>query len=266
MNQEPNEKNDIEDPPLEDFFLVEEESEKDIKRKKRKKRVLKIGITFLTFLLLINVLAIWTNVINIPALEFVKTSYRLSQRDTIKLAKQAVVTIQGDGYKGTGFNIEKDGLIVTNSHVIENMKSIEIYFPNGKVFRGDIVTNNPELDIAILEIDGKNLPTLKLQPSRNWTEGEHIYVIGNPLSFSQIANEGEIEGIGLIADRTTPVMKISAPVYRGNSGSPVLTEKNEVVAVVYATTVPKMTADEKASGLAVPIENVRQLLELIDKK
>jgi serine protease Do len=266
MNHEQNEKNDFDEPPIEDFFLVEELSEKDIKRKKRKKHFLKIGISLLAFLLLINVLAIWTNVINIPALQFVKTSYRLSQIETIKTAKQAVVTIQGNGYKGTGFNIQKDGLIITNSHVIENMNAIDVYFPNGEIFRGEIIEDSPELDIAILKINGNNLPALNLQESKEWKEGEHIYVIGNPLSFTQIANEGEVEGMGLIAGRSNPVMKISAPIYRGNSGSPVLTEKNEVIAVVYATTVPKLMADEKASGLAVPIEDVKQLLKFNNKK
>jgi serine protease Do len=175
-----------------------------------------------------------------------------------------VVTIEGESSKGTGFNIREDGLIITNSHVIEKMITIRIYFPNGQAFKGEVIQDNPELDVAILEIKGENLPVLKLQETQNWKEKEHIYVIGNPLAYTQIANEGEIEGLILINDRTTPVLQISAPIFRGNSGSPVLTENNEVIGLVYATTIPKLASDEKASGLAVPIEQVKELLKQMD--
>jgi serine protease Do len=254
----------FEEPPIEDFFRVEEISEKELRRKKRRRKGMKIGAALLALFLLINGLAIWTNVINIPAINFLKTSYRLSQKESIQEAKQAVVTIEGEGSKGTGFNIREDGLIITNSHVIEKMITIKIYFPNGQAFKGEVVQDNPELDVAILEIKGENLPVLKLQETQNWKEKQHIYVIGNPLAYTQIANEGEIEGLTLIAGRQTPVMLLSAPIYRGNSGSPVLTEDNEVIGLVYATTVPKLASDQKASGLAVPIELVKEVVDQID--
>jgi serine protease Do len=254
----------FEEPPIEDFFRVEEVSEKELKRKKRRQKGFKVGAVILALFLLINGLAIWTNVINIPALQFVKTSYRLSQKETIQIAKQAVVKIEGENSKGTGFNIREDGLIITNSHVIEKMITIKIYFPNGQAYKGEVILDNPDLDVAILEIKGENLPVLKLQETPNWKEKQHIYVIGNPLAYTQIANEGEIEGLTLINDRQTPVMQISAPVYRGNSGSPVLTENNEVIGLVYATTIPKLASNEKASGLAVPIEQVKEVLEQLD--
>jgi serine protease Do len=254
----------FEEPPIEDFFRVEEVSEKEIRRKKRRRKAVKISAVILALILLINGLAIWTNVINIPALNFVKTSYRLSQKESIQTAKQAVVTIEGEGSKGTGFNIREDGLIITNSHVIEKMITIRIYFPNGEAFKGEVVQDNPELDVAILDIKGENLPILKLQETTNWKEKDHIYVIGNPLAYTQIANEGEIIGLTLINDRQTPVMQVSAPIYRGNSGSPVLTENNEVIGLIYATTIPKLASDEKASGLAVPIDQVKEVLNQIN--
>jgi serine protease Do len=264
MDNDTQDKELYEEPPLEDFFRVEEVSEKELRRKRRRRRWLKVGAAILALFLLINGLAIWTNVINIPALNFVKTSYRLSQKESIQTAKQAVVTIEGENSKGTGFNIREDGLIITNSHVIEKMITIKIYFPDGQVFKGEVIQDRPDLDVAILEIKGENLPVLKLQETQNWKEKQHIYVIGNPLAYTQIANEGEIEGLTLINDRQTPVMLISAPIYRGNSGSPVLTEENEVIGLVYATTIPKIASNEKASGLAVPIEQVKEVLEQID--
>ncbi|WP_442596767.1 S1 family peptidase [Neobacillus sp. D3-1R] len=261
MDQETNDKDVFDDePPLEDFFRVEEIDEKAIKRKKRRAFWLKFGAAALALAFLFNALAVWTNVINIPALQFVKTSYRLSQQESIQTAKKAVVTIQGNDVKGTGFNIREDGLIITNSHVIEKMNRITITFADGKVFIGQVVRDNPELDIAILDIPGENLPVLKLQEEPTWHPQDHIFVIGNPLAYTQIANEGEIKGNVMLNDRTQPVIMITAPIYRGNSGSPLLMENNEVIGVVYATTVPKLLGKEKASGLVVPIDQVKELL------
>jgi serine protease Do len=267
MTDEQTNKNLYDEPSLEDFLMVEELDERDIRKKRRKAKWIKVGIVFLALGLLANVLVVWVNVVNLPAVEFVKTSLRLSQMESIKEAKHAVVTIQGDSLKGTGFNIREDGLIITNSHVIENMNPITVYFPNGKVFRGKILKDSPELDIAILEIDGENLPVLNIEEEPLWNVQDHIYVIGNPLSFTQIANEGNIEGLIYTDDKKKTVIKISAPVYRGNSGSPVLNDKNGVVGVVFATTVPKLSSNEKASGLVVPIDQVIELLEVpLDKR
>ncbi|HYK75269.1 MAG TPA: serine protease [Pseudoneobacillus sp.] len=261
MVKESNENYEHEEPPLEDFFIEEEIDEKDIRRKRRRRVLFQLSAAFLALVFLINGLAIWTSVINIPALKFVKTSYRLSQNESIQTAKKAVVTIEGETSKGTGFNIQKDGLIITNSHVVKNMNKIMIYFNNGKVFQGTIIKDSPEHDIAIVDIIGSNLPILHLQKNPIWKENDHIYIIGNPLSYTQIANEGNIEGTVYTDDKEKPVIQISAPVFRGNSGSPALSENNEVIGVVYATTVPKLKDGEKASGLVIPIEEVMNLLE-----
>jgi serine protease Do len=267
MTDEQTNENLYNEPSLEDFLMVEELDDREIRKKRRKAKWIKAGIVFLALGLLINVLVVWVNVVNLPAIEFVKTSLHLSQMKSIKEAKHAVVTIQDDSSKGTGFNIREDGLIITNSHVIENMNPITVYFPNGKVFRGEILKDSPELDIAILEIDGENLPVLNIEEEPLWNVQDHIYVIGNPLSFTQIANEGNIEGLIYTDDKKKTVIKISAPVYRGNSGSPVLNDKNGVVGVVFATTVPKLSSNEKASGLVVPIDQVIELLEVpLDKR
>lgn len=253
---ESNDNHGYEEPPLEDFFIKEEISERDIKRKKRKALFIKYGAILLAIAMLINGLAIWANVINIPVIDFLKTSYRLSKLESIQEAKEAVVTIEGENSKGTGFNIQEDGLIVTNSHVVANMTNITIYFPNGEVFQGSVIKESPEHDLAIVDIPGKNLPILTLQQEMNWEEDDHIYIIGNPLSYTQIANEGKI----INTAPTSAVLQISAPVYRGNSGSPVLTEKNEVIGVVYAATVPTIKSGEKTTGLAVPVQRVFELL------
>jgi serine protease Do len=254
------EKELFEEPPLEDFLNDEEFDEKEDFRRKTRGKWIKVAAGTLAIVLLINMLSVWVNVINIPALDFVKTSIRLSKIESIQLSKEAVVTIEGDGTKGTGFNIREDGLIVTNSHVVAEISPITVYFSDGNVFQGKIVADDPELDIALVEIKGKDLPVLSLQEDADFKVNDPVYVIGNPLSFTQIANEGLIEGMTYVINRSVPVLQISAPVYRGNSGSPVLDKDFRVIGVVYATTVPKVGSGTRSSGLVIPIESIFGLL------
>lgn len=245
-------------PTAEDFLVDEEEDESTIKKKQRRtklKRWIAIGVAFVLFL---NGFAFIFQQYSMDTIEFLKTSYRLSQQEDIQTYKQAVVTIQGERLKGTGFNIAEDGLIVTNHHVIEGLQGIGVSFPNGEMYVATIIESYPEIDIAFLQIEGEHLPYLSLRENSGDVD-EHIYVIGNPLSFAWISNEGEI------LSYEEEVVTISAPIYRGNSGSPVIGTDGEVVAVVYAKTVPAIGSGDSSVGLAVPVEKVRKKLANINE-
>lgn len=210
----------------------------------------KIIVLVLAITLVVQGLAIWVNFFNIPALEFIKISHELSEKEEIQLYKKAVVSIDMQNSQGTGFNISPDGLIITNYHVIENGGPIMVTFPDGEFFAGEVVEERPDIDLAILEIEGENLPSLNAAPKRKWSEHEHVFFIGNPLFFTNIANEGEIIGETTLTGWEQPVLMLSAPVYKGNSGSPVINSNGEVIAVVFA----KTRRDEYGNiGLAVPL-------------
>ena len=83
-----------------------------------------------------------------------------------------------------------------------------------------------------------------------WEVDDHIYVIGNPLLHNQVANEGEI----LDGSLKNGILRLSAPIFKGNSGSPVINDKGMVIGVVYAIT----TNDQV--GIAIPIEQVLEKL------
>ncbi len=245
------------------FFSVETDEEwernKELKKKRRKVFV-KIISSLLVFALLISGLQIWFNLFNLPAIEFLQVSKRLSQNDEVNEYKKSVVTIEWDGVKGTGFNIDQNGLIITNEHVVENTDRVNVYFHAGASFIGTVISRNPELDLAVIDIDAKNLPVLSLSFEENLgqLEGEKIICIGNPLAFTQIANEGTIAGAVLLQDWEVPVMMIDAPVYRGNSGSPVLNQNGEVIGILFAT----ISAPEGKNrvGVAIPAFYLKDLL------
>ncbi len=239
------------EPSPEDFIFTEEElahiEERTVKRQKFFRI---IGIIVALFVVLQGGYQL-ASLFSRDALDLVQTSEMLSKEEKIAALKKAVVTIQGQGSKGTGFSIHQDGYILTNHHVIHRNGPLAVIFPNGELFHGEVIESNEELDIALLKIDGENLPYLPLK-LKSAAEHERIYVIGSPLSQTQIVNQGEV----MNEEEPFQVMKISNPVFPGHSGSPVLSEEGDVVAVVYARTVPSLRKEEESYGLAVPIERI----------
>lgn len=249
-HQENENKDHFDEPPLEDFLPNEEDKILEERQKKRKVFVKKIIAAGLAFALLISMLQIWPQIFNLSSIKFLRKSAELSQQEEIQKYKEAVVSIQDQHSKGTGFNISKDGFIITNQHVVEDMYPITVTFPNGKLFNATIIHEDPELDLAFLEINGEKLPYLSLGKPDMWQVGEQIIVIGNPLLHNQIANEGEI----LAGSMQNGVLKLSAPIYKGNSGSPIINEVGVVIGVVYAYSTTDQT------GIAIPIEQVLKRL------
>lgn len=242
---------EFEEPSPEDFIDNEEDIEELSKQKKKRAKVIKITSIVIASMLLFQVFAVFLTTYSIDAIQFIKTSYRLSQQEDIQQYKQAVVTIQGERNKGTGFAISEDGLIVTNHHVIEGQNKITVAFPKGERFDAEVITFDAEIDIAILKVDTEDKFHFELHPIVG-NVNDDIIVIGNPLSFTQIANEGQIVS-------TDDRMLISAPIYRGNSGSPVINSNGQVVGVVYAKRRTSQYGG-KSVGVATPIEEVLELL------
>ncbi|MCR2820601.1 S1 family peptidase [Lederbergia panacisoli] len=188
---------------------------------------------------------------SIPAIEFLKTSARLSADKNIQLYKKSVVTIATEDSKGTGFSISSDGKILTNYHVIEGNKRVTVAFPEAGLFVADVIDTYPEVDLALLEINRDNIPFLNMEDEPIITKDERIYFIGNPLRFHGIVNEGTIIDYTQLTDWEDDVVMIKAPVYRGNSGSPVLNEDGQVIGVIFATMKHK---EYGKVGLFIPIQ------------
>lgn len=201
--------------------------------------------------LFINTFAVILQIYSIPAIEFLKASAKLSAQEDISRYKESVVIVLTDDGKGTGFSISSDGTILTNYHVIEGNDTVTVGFPEDGRFKASVVHTYPSVDLAVLKIDGENLPYLELSKQATVVEGDSISFIGNPLSFTGIANEGKIIDYHQLSDWDVPIVMMKAPVYRGNSGSPVLNKDGQVIGVVFAT----MDHDEYGRvGLFVPID------------
>jgi len=189
----------------------------------------------ISIVLVFNTFAIIFEVYSIPAIEFLQTSSKLSKQENIAAYKKSVVVIQSAESKGTGFSISSDGTILTNYHVVEGIDTVNVFFPEEGRFMAEIVHTYPSVDLAVLKINGQDLPHLELAEKTTFTANEAINFIGNPLSFKGITNEGTIIDYIQLSDWDVPVVMMKAPVYRGNSGSPVLNSKGLVIGIVFAT-------------------------------
>ncbi|MCP3026819.1 S1C family serine protease [Halobacillus sp. A5] len=235
------------------YILVQEEKKKALERaakeKNEKTRPFPKWIFYLIAFMMAA--AILPNTLSIPAFDFLVTSAKLSTNDEISDYKRSVVTIKAGESRGTGFSISDEGFILTNHHVVEEETRVSVSFPETGLHEAEVVEEMPGVDLAVLKAEGKDFPHLPLASETKFSTNESFSFIGNPLSFSGVANKGNIIDYTEIDDWNRPVLMLDAPIYRGNSGSPVINADGEVTAVVFATS---RNDDFGRVGLAVPID------------
>lgn len=204
--------------------------------------------------MIFNVVALLPQTFSVPAIDFLITSAKLSTDSDIKAYKKAVVVIETGDSKGTGYSITEDGKILTNEHVVRGEDTVTIAFPDHGLFKAHVKDLYPDIDMAVLQVSevDESLPTLELaEQSNDFMYDDPIQFIGNPLSFSGIANEGTILDYTMLKDWNEEVVMIQAPVYRGNSGSPIINEDGKVIGTIFATL---NHSEHGKVGLFVPID------------
>lgn len=134
---------------------------------------------------------------------------------------------------GSGFIISADGYVLTNNHVIDGADEILVRLSDRSELKAKLVGTDPRTDVALLKIDGKDLPTVKLGNSDKLKVGEWVLAIGSPFGFDHSVTKGIVsaKGRSLPNDTYVPFIQTDVAINPGNSGGPLFNMAGEVVGI-----------------------------------
>jgi putative serine protease PepD len=182
----------------------------------------------------------------------------------------AVVSIRTSGGSGTGFLVDGEGTLVTNDHVVETSKNVEVKFgTEGRTLRGDVKGVDASSDLAVVHIDPSAVPAgvkpLQFADSTGVSVGDVAIAIGNPFGLDRTVTEGIVSSLGRTL--TAPngfqidgVIQTDAAINPGNSGGPLLDDGGKVIGVNSQIATNGLSAGNVGIGFAVPSNTVRQVL------
>jgi serine protease Do len=166
---------------------------------------------------------------------------------------------------GTGFVIDKSGIILTNNHVVGEADSIVVKLSDERVFPGKVVATDKPTDVAVLRIDAKDLRPLPLGDSDAIEVGDWVVAIGNPYGLSHTVSAGIVSAKGRTREDVPldpagyyDFLQTDASINPGNSGGPLLNLRGEVVGINTA-----VNREAQGIGFAIPINMVKQLLPML---
>ena len=174
---------------------------------------------------------------------------------------------------GSGFVIDKDGHIVTNYHVIESARQIEVNFSGDDRVPARIVGFDPSTDLALLKIDAqaRALTPLPLGDSDAVRVGDAVVAIGNPFGLERTVTAGIISALqreitapnGYTIDK---VLQTDAPINQGNSGGPLLNARGEVIGVNSQIEPGNVGTGNLGIGFAVPSATLREVVSQLRER
>lgn len=167
---------------------------------------------------------------------------------------------------GTGFLVDKTGVVLTNYHVIEGANTVRIKLSDERELPGEVVATDHVTDLAVVRIDAKGLRPLSLGDSDALDVGDWVVAIGNPYGLSHTVSAGIISAkdrsgkdVSLDPSGYYDFLQTDASINPGNSGGPLLNLKGEVVGINAAI----RAGGAQGIGFAIPINMVKQLLPML---
>jgi serine protease Do len=211
-----------------------------------------------------------------PAVVHLKTLYVESESRSSGLLEDLLgIPAPGRSIAGSGSGviISPDGYIITNNHVVENASQIDVILPDRRTFKGEIVGTDPTTDLALVKIQGKDLPVVPLGNSDAVQIGEWVLAVGYPLSLSSTVTAGIVSAKGRnigILDRSernglssagTAVesfIQTDAAINPGNSGGALVNTDGQLIGINAA--IASQTGSYTGYGFAIPVNLAKKII------
>jgi serine protease Do len=155
---------------------------------------------------------------------------------------------------GSGFIVEPDGVILTNAHVVEGADEVRVRLSDRREFKGNVVGVDKPTDIAVVRIEAKGLPAVRLGDPSKVRVGEWVLAIGSPFGFENTVTAGIVSATSRsLPDGTyVPFIQTDAAVNPGNSGGPLFNMKGEVIGI--NSQIYSRTGGYQGLAFAIPID------------
>jgi serine protease Do len=178
------------------------------------------------------------------------------EENIILVARQvspAVVGVATQRGSGSGVIIRRDGILLTNNHVVANSRTVEVSLADGRRLRGEVLGRDPTVDIAVVRIPIQDAPVARLGDSDRLQVGQAAIAIGNPLGLDRTVTVGVVSAVNR-SPRGIPLegglIQTDAAISPGNSGGPLLDSRGQVIGLnTVVITAPGATG----LGFAIPI-------------
>lgn len=166
---------------------------------------------------------------------------------------------------GSGFFISKDGLVVTNNHVIERATQIQIVMSDGREIDAELVGTDPATDLAVVRVKEPGpYPYVQFGSSKGIRKGDWVVALGNPFGLGGTATAGILSADGRELGAGSPYtdfLQIDAPINRGNSGGPTFDLKGNVIGVNSQILSP--SGGSVGIGFAIPAELAKEVTDTL---
>jgi S1-C subfamily serine protease len=164
---------------------------------------------------------------------------------------------------GSGFVIDTEGHILTNFHVVEGARQVEVTTSDKKKYKAQIIGTDPVHDLAVIQIPNKSVPQAEIGDSKSLVVGQKVYAIGNPFGLSGTMTRGIISSIRSLKGQRgfiDEAIQTDAAINPGNSGGPLLNVRGQVIGI--NTMILTGGVDQSAGiGFAIPINTAKAVLD-----
>lgn len=170
------------------------------------------------------------------------------------------------GGQGSGVIVSSDGYVLTNNHVIDHAREVTVTLPDKREFKGKIVGTDPKSDLAVVKIDGQNLPTVAWGDASKLQVGEYVLAIGNPFGLNSTVTLGIVSALGrgrMGITQYEDFIQTDAAINPGNSGGALVNTRGELVGI--NTAIFSQTGGYQGVGFAVPTSMSKPIYESLIK-